>query len=142
MTVLFGAPQAYAAARCLTARSIDKRSITSRHPRPCAWCAMSLEELKALVEGWFDWAKYAERNNTYDHHELRVWQELPEAERDRQTLEAQGLVEPNPVQDRIPTGLTDREPVPLSTEVVEAPAIQEPAPVAQPDEEIAWLPSR
>lgn len=124
---------AAAAGRCVTARSIaDRRgAVTTQHPRHCDWCAWPLEELAKRVRAYFDWAKHHERTNTFDEVSVRQWQALPPDVKEAQIVEAQGLDPERPA-----------EPVPVSREPINAAAIQEPAPVTQPDEEVAWLPSR
>lgn len=112
-----------AAGRCLAARvraasRPHALPITTQHPRPCAWCDWPLEALDAEVSGFNEWAGYSARSNTFAHHELRVWSELPHSVQEERITAAQGLA--------------------AMAETPAAPRHEDPPP--QPvEEDIAWL---
>lgn len=103
---------AAAVGRCLIARSIDDRGETTAHPRPCGWCDYPLEDLRRMADGFNEWAAYSQRSNTFGHHELRVFGELPRDEQERRIVEAQAfppLEEPKPVAVTPPAHDVDEE---------------------------------
>jgi len=96
MTVIDDPAAAGAAGRCVIARSVSDRAMTSSHPRACGWCDYPLADLSRMVEGFNAWAGYNSRSNTFAHHELRVWSELPRDEQERRIVEAQAFPEDEP----------------------------------------------
>jgi hypothetical protein len=103
MTVIDDPAAAGAAGRCVIARSVSDRAVTNLHPRPCGWCDYPLPDLSRLVEGFNAWAGSNSRSNTFAHHELRLWSELPRAEQDRLITEAQAF-EPAPAAAPVEEG--------------------------------------
>lgn len=100
MTVIDDPAVAVAVGHCLGARSVateTRPAVTERHPRPCGWCDYPLEDLRRMLEGWNQWAEYNARSNTFGHHELRIWTELPRAEQEARVLAAQAFPELAPV---------------------------------------------
>lgn len=92
-TVLEDPAAAGAASRCLIARSVSDRGTTTAHPRACGWCDYPLADLRRMVDGFNEWAEYSARSNTFGHHELRVFAELPRDEQERQITAAQAFPE-------------------------------------------------
>lgn len=81
--------EVHAAARCLIARM--RGQATGQHPARCAWCSWPEPELRAMVQGFVDWAGPNDRDGVPSRHALRVWTELPPAERERRIRDAAAL---------------------------------------------------
>jgi hypothetical protein len=131
MTVIFGAPEAIAAGRCLTARSIDVNGVTTHHPRRCAWCAEPLDDLRRLVEGfneWAGWKPIGAMGGVAARYDVQTFAELPRAEQLRQIAAAQAF-EAESVQEAVAGGAADRTVEPVGHPVG---AATEPPPPLQP----------
>ena len=115
MSVIFGAPEAIAAARCLNARSIDVKGRTPDHPRRCGWCPEELADLRRLVEGFNAWAGYkpaGAQGGTAERHEVRLFLELPR-DRQRELIEAAQQLVAEPVVPPPSSPAVEPPPPPL-----------------------------
>jgi hypothetical protein len=135
--VLFDPAAAVAAGHCLTARSVDpERRTTSVHPRRCAWCEYSADELARMVDGFNVWSGYRERTRTYERHDVRIFVELPAARQQELVIAAQGFefaVEP-PTEEPVTAA-----PTPAAHEPVEPPSAPEADGQANQEDVVAWL---
>ena len=86
--VLVDIAEAIAAGRCLAARI--RGQATGQHPARCAWCSWPEAALQAMAEEFAaDW--HYGRDGVPSRHALRVWTELPAAERERRIRDAAAL---------------------------------------------------